>query len=94
MRFERSTRVYRRLLRALPAHFRERYGDELVEIFRGHLEAAVGADGHRVRVGPCLGGPHGPTASGSVPQETPSYASGPVADAASRLRLVGRYEMP
>ncbi len=41
MRFERSTRVYRRLLRALPAHFRERYADELVEIFRGHLEAAV-----------------------------------------------------
>lgn len=41
MSFERSTRVYRRLLRALPAHFRERYGDELVEIFRDHLEAAV-----------------------------------------------------
>ena len=45
MRFERSTRVYRRLLRVLPAHFRERYEDDLVEIFVGHLEAAVGRSG-------------------------------------------------
>ena len=43
MRCERSTRVYRRLLRALPAHFRERYGDELVEIFLSTMLVGVTA---------------------------------------------------
>ena len=43
MRFERSARVYRRLLRALPVDFRERYADELVEIFLSTMLVGVTA---------------------------------------------------